>query len=654
MPRGPFVTRTLLFGLSLGLACKPETADPGQTDGATSGTTAGTTGTGTSGTEAAPTTTDTGAPELPPLQGIADLHLHMFAEEAFGGGWFHGSHRGPGEVALAPCDGGEPGDHGRLKADLAPLLGSCDGTSVEELGQLVSLVNVIAAPGGGALISEFVSQIPGSVGDTGEHKARTAGWPGFEGWPRWDVIAHQQAWEDQLHTAYLAGLRLEVMSADSLDWLCRAIPEENVERPQCDEMEDVKLQLELAHEFVAMHDWAEIALTGADARRIIEEDRLAIVLSVETSHLMNDGDWRPQLDELYALGVRTLQPVHQLDNRFGGAAPHNTIFHIAQYAENCHIDMDCGITEGGVTLGFDVDADCKNTLGLTAEGAELVEKMMDLGMLVDAAHLSEKGVRELRDLSVARDYYPFYISHGHFREMMVQAKQREEKTTPAWVVEILRAHGGMFGIRTGHEEVNTYEPSTITNSCHGSSRSFAQAYDFARLGLKVAVGLGSDLNGFIQQTRPRFGSDACSASFPTEAQCQAKAELESGPPPLGTGFDEAGLGHIGLLADLLADLDQLGSDTGPLRSSANDFVRMWERAAGPRTGPAEVIKDLDVAGVVMLPPHAVREAEFPSECDDSYCAASLATGASCRFNAECVSGECVDAGECGMPRGTCA
>ena len=53
---------------------------------------------------------------------------------------------------------------------------------------------------------------------------------------------------------------------------------------------------------------------------------------------MGQGDWLAQLDELYALGVRTLQPVHQLDNRFGGAAPHNTIFHVAQYAENCHID----------------------------------------------------------------------------------------------------------------------------------------------------------------------------------------------------------------------------------------------------------------------------------------------------------------------------
>ena len=61
---------------------------------------------------------------------------------------------------------------------------------------------------------------------------------------------------------------------------------------------------------MATHDWAEIALTAADARRIVEEDRLAIILSIEASHLMGKGDWGAELEEFYQLGVRTLQPVH--------------------------------------------------------------------------------------------------------------------------------------------------------------------------------------------------------------------------------------------------------------------------------------------------------------------------------------------------------
>lgn len=634
-------------------ACSEPSSEGGtesaDTDDPTTGDTGATDGTADD-TEGADDTT--GDDDGPRLEGVADLHLHMFGEEAFGGGWFHGKVLGPGDQALAPCDGGEPGDHGRLRDDLAPLLDQCEEPTLEELGDLVPLVTSIVA-GGGPLVSEFIANIPGSAGETGEHADRTHGWPELDGWPRWDALAHQQVWEEHLREAYDAGLRVEVISAVSFSWLCRALPDENLTRPQCNEMDDVLLQLQMANDFAAANDWVEIALTPDDLRRIVEEDKLAFILSVEASHIMAEGDWEPQLDELYDLGVRTLQPVHQLDNRFGGAAPHNSIFHLFQYAENCHIDYDCALTSQQVTLGFDVDEQCRNVLGLTDEGKDLVRAMFDRGMLVDAAHLSEKSVSDLYDIAVEYDYYPFYISHGHFREMMAVGKDEEEKTTPAYVAGMLREVGGMFGLRTAHEETHGYEGSPVENSCHGSSRSFAQAYDFGRLGLKVPMGLGSDLNGFIQQTRPRFGPQACSASFPIEAQCQARDERDAGPPPLGTAFDEAGLGNISLLDDLLDDLDQLGTDTEPLRTSAHDFVTMWERAEGTREGPAEPIDDLDASGVIELPAHIFREMEYPTECDDPYCPGGLVAGDVCRFDDECESGTCEGAGDCGVPTGVC-
>lgn len=630
-------------------------------------TTAGTTGGGTSGTtttgavtetEASSSDTDgdtdteTGEPEPEPLMGIADLHLHMFAEEAFGGGWLHGSHRGSPEQALGDCDGGIPGDHGRLKEELAPLIGSCGDLTPEELGQMVPLVDAIVR-GGGDGVGEYLGIIPGSDGDTGLHEDRTEGHPGFGGWPAWDTIAHQQAWEEQLFEAYQDGLRVEVMSAVSLNWLCKALPDENVSRPECDEMADVIVQLEMANELAAAHDWMEVALSAADARRIVSEDKLALILSVEASHIMGGGDWRPQFDQLYDLGVRTLQPVHQMDNRFGGAAPHNTIFHIAVYAETCHIDTDCGLTTPSMTLGFDVDENCRNTLGLTDEGKELIALMIERGMLIDAAHLSERSVDDLFALSVENQYYPFYFSHGHFREIMTPEKAIEEKTTPASIIQMLRETGGMFGLRTAHEETNTYEPSPVSNTCHGSSRSFAQAYDYGRLGLKVKMGMGSDLNGFIQQTRPRFGSQACSASFAEEATCQARDERAGNASGLGNEFDDKGLGHIGMLGALLDDLDQLGSDSGPMRRSADDFVRMWERAEGTREGAVPLDEPMDLAGVVIEPSHDERKAAMPTICDDRYCPGGIASGEECRFDEECENGTCGGAGECGTPTGIC-
>lgn len=642
-----FPTRAALASFALlACACQPgSSADDEAGEGGSESATS-TAGTDTAGES------DTGEPPKPTLEGYADLHLHMFTEDAFGGGWLHGEATGAAEVALAMCDGGVPGDHAWLQDDLSVLFTNCDQALIDEAAAASPLFNAILTLGG-AGISELISDIPGTSGDTGLHEDRTGGWPELEGWPRWDTIAHQQSWEGWLKDAYDSGLRVEIMSAVSLDWLCKAIKDENVERPQCDEMDDVIVQLEKANAFAEANDWVEVALSAEDARRIVSEDKLALILSIEASHIFGEDDWMQALDEVYALGVRTLQMVHQLDNRFGGAAPHNTIFHIAEFEESCHIDTDCGITNQNVTLGFDVDANCRNVKGITAEGTGLLEEMMARGMLVDMAHMSEALVTDVHAIAVEHDYYPLYMSHGHFREIMRPEKAKEEKTTPAWVIQMIRETGGMFGLRTAPNEVNSYDASPVANSCHGSTRSFAQAYDFGILGLDVSIGLGSDFNGFIQQTRPRFGPDACSASFEVEAACQARDERQMGPAPLGSDLDDWGLAHIGLLGDLIDELEALGSDVDPLRHSADDFVRMWERAEGERAGPVVDDSGLDPSGVTVLPSHFEREAEYPTECGDPYCPGAFVAGQECRFDAECESGVCAGAGDCGAPMGVC-
>ncbi|XXT17204.1 membrane dipeptidase [Sorangium sp. So ce429] len=296
--------------------------------------------------------------------------------------------------------------------------------------------------------------------------------------------------------------------------------------------------------------------------------------------------------------IAVLRCSHQLDNRFGGAALHNPIFQFAQFTKNCHVDLDCGATTEAFTLGFDVDESCRNTRGLTDEGRQLLQAMMDRGMLIDLAHLSERGVRDAYALAERNTYYPLYISHGHLREVMNPELADDEKTTPAWAIQAIRRTGGMFGLRTAHDQTRAYTRSGVENNCQGSSRSFAQAYEFGRQGLKVPMAFGADLNGFIQQTRPRFGSNgACSAAPEAEALTQALAQQVSGPGRVGTDFDEKGLAHIGHLPDLLTDLDHLGVDTAALRSSAETFLRMWERAAGPRAGMADAANDIDTTGI---------------------------------------------------------
>ncbi len=585
------------------------------------------------------------APPAPPtatarqglgVSGFAELHHHMFAEEAFGGGWFHGSAVG----SLMRCDGGAPeSDHARVRMDLSNLLNLCPNSGSVDLSGVPLLKGLFGI--GGAVGSEFIGQIEGTQGDTGLHlgrrEVRTE-------WPRWDTIAHQQAWEGWLRQAHQGGLSLVTVSLVSNGFLCKALPTQNLNRP-CDEMADIEKQLQMARDFDARTDWAEIALSPAHARNIINSGRLAMVLSIETSRLFGTKDWRTELDRFHALGVRSLQPVHQLDNRFGGAALHNPIFQAAQFTENCHIDFDCGVTTKDFTLGFDVARDaagnCRNVKGLTAEGKALVQAMMQKGMLIDIAHLSERSIQDTYAVAQANTYYPLYVSHGHFREVMNPKVADDEKTTPAWVVRYVRQTGGMFGLRTAHDETRAYTKSGIANNCQGSSRSVAQAYEFGRQGLKVPMAFGADFNGFIQQTRPRFGPHgACSAGFQAEADAQAREQVLYGPGRLGTAFDEQGLAHVGLLPDLLRDVRNLGANTAPLESSAETFIRMWERATGPRSGMADAALDIDTSGVAPWVKPEDREQAYPTVCGAHYAPDSKVLNQGCRFDAECISDQC--------------
>jgi len=571
------------------------------------------------------------APDESALRGVADFHLHMFAEEAFAGGWFHGEHEGHGhDLPFAECDGGQ--DHGRLSEDLQSMLLTEAVCGPQAVGQLAAELNATLPDGQkgpflalmglpGSQVAQGLGMVPGlKEPDTGAHRP-------LEG-PKWNTIAHHQAWGTYLHDAYEAGLRLQVVSAVSFSWLCKAIPEELREdrNKGCDEMADIYVQLEMANQFAAENDWVEVAKSGADARRIISENKLAMVLSVEASHLLEDygDDWMEGFERLYGdYNVRTLQPVHQLDNRFAGAAPHNPFHHVFQYLENCHVDHDCALTNGAVTLGFDVevrDGRCVNTMGLKQDGKQLLREMMNRGMLMDAAHLSEQALQDLYGELAGNSYYPFYLSHAHFREMMLPSKQHEEKTTPWWVARMLRHTGGMIGLRTAHEEVNTYKDADVENDCHGSSKSFAQYLAYGTKELGVDVAFGADFNGFIQQTRPRFGADACSASFAEEAVCQAKAQ-EAADNRLGTAYDESGLAHTGLLLDLVDDLDNLGADVEPLMTSADRFVQMWERAENIASGelhqklPVDAAKDLEAMpadAIDVLPTHEERKAALES------------------------------------------
>jgi hypothetical protein len=85
-------------------------------------------------------------------------------------------------------------------------------------------------------------------------------------------------------------------------------------------------------------DIAEIALSPAQARDIISRNKLAIVLGSEVQELGKArfaGDTlEQQVEDLRAMGIRKITPIHGINNPIGGTAFFNDVYNTANYYDN--------------------------------------------------------------------------------------------------------------------------------------------------------------------------------------------------------------------------------------------------------------------------------------------------------------------------------
>jgi len=408
-------------------------------------------------------------------------------------------------------------------------------------------------------------------------------------WPAWDAIAHQQVHTTWLHQAYQDGLRLMVMSAINNEAFCQFLPSANrTPGYDCSDMANIVRQLNAA---IALGNdpntsWYQIAYSTQQARDIINQNKLAVILSVEASDIFNTADPQATLQDLYNKGARTLQPLHQFNSKLGGVAWHDGNIKLVQTIKNLpsthHLCKDNGGT--GSYAKCDATKNQLNYLGLTGAGKRFVTKMLNLGMPVDIAHMSELSVKDVETIVTAACDYPVYVSHGHVRSLLDEdswkADKKHEKTSPDWELDLVRKTGGMFGLRTGadHHEANEYFaamgaaglPTSLPvagpqpmpgGKVGGNEFHFAYALDYLFRLKGVHVALGSDLNGLIPQM-----------VFSGESQ----------------DTKMAGLAHIGKLPVMLSKVDVAGLDTGTFKelkeNSAEAYLQMWERAAAFATG----------------------------------------------------------------------
>lgn len=522
-----------------------------------------------------------------PMRGFADLHVHMFANLAFGGGVVAGA-------AYDPVGGAAKA----LRADFGTDLDLVTPTGIQAKVTLCPPLLTSCPPN--LFHGDHVLPFDDFLGMNGDKAKNYFGAPLFTGWPTWRSKTHQQVYYKWLERAWRGGMRAMVMLAVANEFACGA--SKRLRGTVCnDSMTSVDKQLQAAKDFefwLATQPgggWFKIVRTPDEAEAAIRAGKLAVVLGIEADTLF---DCKPnaakctqpyitqQVEKYYNQGVRYIFPIHDFDTAMGGTALFNGMLGVA------NVTITGAPLQNVPCPGTSDTLNC-NPRGLTpVAGNVLINKLMDLGMMIDIDHMSAKMIDDVFAIADKRGGYPFFVGHGLFNEVYAHptVKNRHERMRTAFQLAQLKKFGSLVSVMTEDE---LEAPQT---KCKNSSVSFAQNYNYA-VSKMGTVAFGSDFNGMAGHVGPRFGDDGCSGNA-------AQKNMQANPlrypitiPGFGTfdkqvtgqrtfDFNVDGFAHIGLYPDLLAELAAQGHSIEPLMRSAAEFVATWRRATAKITPAA--------------------------------------------------------------------
>ncbi len=390
-------------------------------------------------------------------------------------------------------------------------------------------------------------------------------------------------------------------------------------------MEAVDYQIALAYEMQDHIDqksggpgqgWFRIVKTPAEARAVMAQNKLAVVLGAEVDHLfdcMTEADCsedfvKSELQRYYDKGLRHLFPVHFKANAFAGAALTNPV--TAGPSRFCDHE--------GYEYRLDpLKAPICSSMGLTLRGKQLVREMMKRGMIIDIDHMSVLAFWDTINI-VKPAGYPVVSSHTGLFDISAGEK-KHEGNLKASQIQAIRDLGGMLALipkqgDLGHVgQGQSPDQPTVLHTCGNTSQTWAQAYLFAAKQMAGGpVALGTDFNGMAGLPGPRMGPEACPGTpDPLKLTMPKQTARVSYPIPISVegsptslarsvvgqktfDFNEDGLAHVGMLPDFVADLRAQGvrpQDLDPLYDSAEGYIRTWERAV------AFTVEDRDGDGI---------------------------------------------------------
>jgi membrane dipeptidase len=196
-------------------------------------------------------------------------------------------------------------------------------------------------------------------------------------------------------------------------------------------------QIDLVHEMVRRYpDALELALTAADAERIMAAGRVASLIGAEGGHSI--GSSLGTLRALYELGVRYMTLTHNRN---------------LPWADSATDEPSAG--------------------GLTAFGREVVREMQRLGMLVDLSHVSPDTMRDALDTAEG----PVLFSHSS-----ALALCDHPRNVPDQILARLPGNGGTCMVN--------FVPAFISQACRDWAQEFTEDMKGRGFDLKNVPGRG--------------------------------------------------------------------------------------------------------------------------------------------------------------------
>ena len=500
------------------------------------------------------------------VRGFWDPHMHIMAFEAFGGGLHCGRpwHRFGVTEALPDC---------------AATEGPQGATSPVE---------------------NFLNW------DSPVAPHDTVGWPTFNDWPNHHSLTYEQTYYKWLERSWMGGLRLAVNLFVDNRAYCEVLAQPQHRKHPCNEMETVRREVTAIY---AMQDYIDAQSGGPgkgffrivrnpfEAREVINDGKLAVVLGIEVSELFgctvvngvpqcDQADVDAAFDEYYDLGVRDLELLNKFDNAFvgvrfdsGSLSPFVNFgnayttgrFWQAQKCTGPEHDnqiepvppgtdplVEAGLLDllppGGLPV-YPTPPHC-NVLGMTPLGEYLVRKMIDRGMIIDPDHMSVDAANRTLEIADEVGYSGLVSSHSW----------TDELNWPA-IYEL----GGVVAPKAGGSE--------------GFIETWRAARKMRDRDYYFGFGFGDDMNGFASQGGPREGAaDPVSYPFKSFDGGVTLERQRSGERVFDINTD--GVAHFGLYPDWVEDLRQQEGDkiVDDLARGSEAYLQMWERAVGVPAG----------------------------------------------------------------------